>query len=67
MTRFLNPLLLIKVFRCLAAISKWYSTAMKDGHVTLEEALQLILKLAGILGLNSDGFNSAISHLLKKD
>lgn len=39
------------IFQFMGAVSAWASTALQDGKVTAEEGLQLIITLAGILGV----------------
>jgi len=40
-----------KILAIISLISSWMSKALEDGRITLAEALDLISKLAGPLGL----------------
>ncbi|KKN31460.1 hypothetical protein LCGC14_0823730 [marine sediment metagenome] len=41
----------LKIIRAFFIVSKWSKGALKDGKVTLKEALDLAFKLSDLLGL----------------
>lgn len=43
-----------KMFTIFGIVSGWAAKALADGKVTLEEAIQLVTELAGILGIPTE-------------
>lgn len=43
---------IMKIFTIFGIVGKWYDKAMADGEVTLAEGVELIISLAGVIGLN---------------
>ena len=41
----------LKIIRVFLIVFAWAKTALKDGRITIQEALDLILKLAALLGI----------------
>ena len=41
----------LKIFTIFALIGDWYKKAMADGVVTIAEGAQLLIELAGVIGL----------------
>jgi len=42
---------IFKIFQIFGIVSNWAATALADGKITLEEAVQLAIAIAQILGV----------------
>lgn len=45
---------IFKIFTVFGVVSTWAETALADGKVTLNEAVELVTKLAAILGIRTE-------------
>ncbi len=61
----------LKIIHALFIVAYWAKAALKDGRITLEEAINLILKLAKLLGLptvfNEDEFSDQFLSMPDKE
>ena len=60
-----------KIIRVCIIVTYWAKAALKDGKITLEEAIDLILKLAKLLGLptvfDEDEFSDSFLSMPDKE